>query len=76
MLVTIIFLPNGIEKSFSSEIPPWINNIISWFNDDLISELELRNALDYLDKRNVISLSSDEIQSKLPESLIKIEKKI
>ncbi len=75
MLVTIIFLPNGIEKSFSSEIPPWINNIISWFNDDLISELELRNALDYLDKRNVISLSSDEIQSKLPESLIKIEKK-
>ena len=75
MLVTIIFLPNGIEKSFSSEIPPWINNIISWFNDDLISELELRNALDYLDKRNVISLSSDEIQNKLPESLIKIEKK-
>ncbi len=75
MLVTIIFLPNGIEKSFSTEIPPWINNIISWFNDDLISELELRNALDYLDKRNVISLSSDEIQSKLPENLIKIEKK-
>jgi hypothetical protein len=75
LLVTIIFLPNGIEKSFSSEIPPWINNIISWFNDDLISELELRNALDYLDKRNVISLSSDEIQNKLPESLIKIEKK-
>ncbi len=52
----------GINKIQAADLPQWIDDLISWYEENKISEKDLVSALEFLSKNNIISLDSSQIQ--------------
>lgn len=52
----------GINKIHAADLPQWIDALISWYEENKISEKDLVSALEFLSKNNIISLDSSQIQ--------------
>ena len=55
VLSGIILIPNV----FAESVPDWVKNTAGWWATDAISETEFVNAIDYLIKVGIISISKE-----------------
>ena len=46
------------ENEKSEIFPEWIKNIFIWYGQDLVSDIELKNALEYLINAGILDVSS------------------
>ena len=53
VLSGIILIPNV----FAENVPDWVKNTASWWAEDVISETEFVNAIEYLVKENIIQVN-------------------
>ena len=51
----------------SASTPKWIEKTISWHENELLSDIEIKQFLKYLDKKKVIDLSSGIFENILPK---------
>ena len=55
-MIFIIF--TGIAVAQENTIPSWIKNIVVFWGDDKISDIEFINAMEYLIENDVITIES------------------
>ena len=53
VLSSIILIPNA----FAENVPDWVKNTAGWWAEDVISETEFVNAIEYLVKENIIQVN-------------------
>jgi len=53
VLSGIILIPNA----FAENVPDWVKNTAGWWAEDVISETEFVNAIEYLVKENIIQVN-------------------
>jgi len=61
-------LVGGINQIHATEPPEWVEELISWYKEDKISEQELVTALQFLSNNNIIRLDIIEIQNILQKT--------
>ena len=71
VIVTGIIL-GETSQTHASGLPLWVENLISWYDENKISEHDLVTALEFLSKNDIISLETNEIQNILQKNGIKI----
>jgi len=57
-----------INKIHAADMPEWVNNLISWYEENKISEKDLVSALEFLSKNNIISLDPVQLQNILQKT--------
>ena len=62
VLSGIIFIPHA----FAENVPEWVKNTAGWWADDLISETEFVNSLQYLIKVGIIVVPQAETTLEIP----------
>jgi len=67
ILVTGIIL-GEMSQTHASGVPLWVERLISWYNENKISEHDLVTALEFLSKNDIISLKTSEIQNILQKT--------
>ena len=61
ILASLLILPILLTDSANAAlVPDWIKNTAKWYGDDLISELEFLNAIQYLIESGIIELPEPE----------------
>ena len=58
----------GMDQTNAQEMPLWVKNLVSWYQEDKISEQDLVIALEFLSKNNILSLDKSEIQNILQKN--------
>ena len=51
----------------SAHTPKWIEKIISWYENGLLTDIEIEQVLEFLDKKKVIDLNSGAFENILPK---------
>lgn len=57
-----------VNKIQAADLPQWIDDLISWYKENKISEKDLVSALEFLSKNGIISLDSTQIQNILQKT--------
>ena len=66
VLSGIIFIPHA----FAENVPEWVKNTAGWWAEDVISETEFVNAIEFLVKENIIQVNvsqASETSQNVPE---------
>ena len=49
-----------IPSAFAENVPSWVKNTAGWWADDIISETEFVNAIEFLVKENIIQVDASQ----------------
>jgi len=57
--------PQIIHPSYKS-VPDWVKNNAKWWSEDLIGDIDFINGIEYLLKKQIISVDNKKVRSKVP----------
>jgi hypothetical protein len=67
-IILIPFTPCSISHTDSSDnmVPDWFKNNAKWWSEDLIEDTEFINGIEYLIKKQIVSIDNKKIVGKVP----------
>jgi hypothetical protein len=66
-IISLSTMPCGTLGSSSTEmVPSWVKNNAKWWSEDLIEDTDFINGIEYLIKKQIISIDNKKITSKVP----------
>ena len=66
-IISLSQIPCGISgNSFAESVPDWVKNNAKWWSEDLIEDTDFINGIQYLVKKQIISIDNKKILSDVP----------
>ena len=69
-IILITFIPCGLPITHSTvddvTVPEWIKNNAKWWNEDLITDTDFTNGIEYLIAKQIISIDNKKILGDVP----------
>jgi len=64
--IIILFFVCILPVANASSVPEWVKNTAGWWSEDLISETEFVNAIEFLVNTGIIVTTNDEYEPQKP----------
>ncbi len=70
-IISLDSIPCGLLGTSSTEqVPTWFKNNAKWWSENLIGETEFLNGIEYLIKKQIISIDNKKIVGEIPVELV------